>query len=264
MPRVQATLRQALAVSLVLLTALSAQAADMTVFAAASMKTALDEVAADWTATTGHRVALAYDASSKLAKQIQQGAPADLFISAAPEWMDLLQADGLIVPDSRRDLVSNQLVLVAHDPATKAVALTPDLDLHAVLQGGKLAMAMVDSVPAGQYGKEALQHLGLWSEVEDDVVQSDNVRAALALVALGEAPLGVVFASDAIAGPDGSRVVTVIATFPPDSHRQIRYPAARVTDSQHPKAQAFLDYLSTAPAQAVFAGNGFTLLPRDD
>jgi molybdate transport system substrate-binding protein len=253
-----------LALTIAALAPLPAQAADITIFAAASMKTALDEIAADWSAKSGHQVALAYDASSKLAKQIQQGAPADIFISAAPEWMDVLATDGLILPETRRDLVSNQLVLVAHDPDAPPVTLSPALDLRALLQGGKLSMAMVDTVPAGQYGKEALENLGLWSQVEADVVQSDNVRAALALVALGEAPLGIVYASDAITGADGTRTVTVIASFPADSHRQILYPAARIATSRQPGAQVFLDHLDTDAARTIFAANGFTLLPADD
>lgn len=257
-------LRRALAVGMTLLTPVCVQAADITVFAASSMKTALDEIAADWTATTGHQTALAYDGSSKLAKQIQQGAPADIFISAAQEWMDVLQSDGLIVPTSRKNIASNQIVLVAHDPETPPVAIGPDLDLPALLDGGKLSMAMVGSVPAGQYGKEALEHFGLWTKVEDDVVQSDNVRTALALVARGEAPLGVVYASDAIPDPDGTRSVTVIAAFPPDSHRAILYPAALMSASSVPEAQMFLDYLSSDAARDVLAANGFTLLPADE
>jgi molybdate transport system substrate-binding protein len=257
-------LRRALAVSIALLAPVGAQADNITVFAASSLKTALDAVTDGWSAQTGHQVAISYDASSKLAKQIQQGAPADIFISAAPEWMDVLQSDGLIVPETRRDIASNQIVLIASDPTTPRVTISADLDLRALLKGGKLSMAMVDSVPAGQYGKEALNHFGLWSKVEADVVQSDNVRAALALVALGEAPLGIVYTSDAVPDPDGGRSVTVIATFPPDSHRTILYPAAQTTAGSAPAATAFLDHLSSKAARAVFAANGFTLLPADD
>jgi molybdate transport system substrate-binding protein len=264
MLRARWALRRAIAVSLALLIPFGVQAAEITVFAATSMKTALDQIAADWSRGTENSVALAYDASPKLAKQIQQGAPADLFISAAPEWMDILQADGLIAAETRRDLVSNQIVLIAYDPATPPVIIGPDLDLPALLAGGRLSMAMVDSVPAGQYGKEALEHFGLWTKIEANVVQANNARAALALVARGEAPLGVVYASDAIPDADGIRPVTVIATFPADSHRAIRYPAARMAASTVPEAQAFLDYLSSDAALAVFAANGFTLLPGDD
>lgn len=255
---------RALAIGLAMLIPFSASAAEITVFAAASMKSALDNIAADWTATTGNAVAIGYDASSKLARQIQQGAPADIFISAAPEWMDVLAADGLIASGSRRDIVSNQIVLIAQNPKTPPVTIGRDLDLPGLLAGGKLSMAMVDSVPAGQYGKEALEYFGLWQKVAPDVVQSDNVRTALVLVALGEAPLGIVYASDAIAQPDGARPVTVIGTFPGDSHRPILYPAARLADSAAPEVQAFLDYLSSDAARATFAANGFTLLPADD
>ncbi len=256
---------RAIVIGLTALIPVCAHAADITVFAASSMKTALDEVAADWTAQTGNQVAIAYDASPKLAKQIQQGAPADIFISAAPEWMDVLQADGLLVPGTRKNILSNQLVLIAHDLNASTVTIGPDLDLLALLKGGKLSMAMVDSVPAGQYGKEALEHFGLWSKVEGEVVQSDNVRTALALVALGEAPLGVVYTSDAIPEPGATRrPVTVIATFPPDSHRPILYPAARTSFSTVPEAQAFLDHLSSDAARTVFAANGFALLSAND
>lgn len=237
-----------------LLLSATAALADVTVFAAASLKTALDEVAADYTTATGVPVTVAYGGSPAMARQIAAGAPADIFLSAAPEWMDALAAEGLIQPDSRRDLVGNRLVLVAHGPAAQ-IALE-GADLAALLDGGRLSMAMVDSVPAGQYGKEALQTLGLWDQVRDSLAQSENVRAALHLVALGEAPLGIVYASDALAEP----AVTVIATFPPDSHRPITYPAALTRDAD-PAAAAFLDHLSSPGATAVFAANGFLPLP---
>lgn len=228
-----------------------ALAADVTVFAAASLKTALDEIAADWQAETGHSVSLSYGGSATMARQILQGAPADLLISAAAEWMDELQGADLIQPESRRDLVGNSLILIAHariDP--KPIDAT--LDLLALLGDGRLSMALVTSVPAGQYGKEALESLGLWDRVQNRVVQSDNVRTALRLVELGEAPLGIVYASDAIAAPG----VTVVGTFPVTSHRPIRYPAALMRDVP-PEAAAFLDYLETPAADSIFRANGF-------
>ena len=187
--------------------------AEVTVFAAASLMGALDEVAAGWEDRTGGEVRLSYAGSSALARQIEAGAPADVFVSANVDWMDELGERGLTEPGSRRDLLSNRLVLVG--PAGAApLALEPGLDLAALLDGGRLAMALVDAVPAGLYGREALRSLGLWGAVEPRVAQAENVRAALALVARGEAPLGVVYASDARAEPR----VAVVATFPEGSH----------------------------------------------
>lgn len=232
---------------------LSAQAtyAEVTVFAAASLKTALDEIAADYTTGTGIPVTLSYGGSPALARQIAEGAPADIFLSASTAWMDVLQDKALIQPDSRRDLLGNTLILIAPGTA-QPVTIDATLDLPGLLDGGKLSMALVDSVPAGQYGKEALASLGLWSAVEPSVVQSENVRAALQLVALGEAALGIVYASDAIAEP----AVAVLGTFPADSHTPITYPAA-LTVTAAPAAAAFLDHLASPEATAIFTANGF-------
>jgi molybdate transport system substrate-binding protein len=234
-----------------------AGAGEVTVFAAASLKTALDEIAASWQAETGSAVAISYAGSSQMAQQIEQGAPADIFISAAVNWMDILETEGRILPESRFDLLGNSLVLVAHGAGAARVEIGPELDLARLLGGGKLAMALVDSVPAGVYGKEALTSLGLWASVEGSVAQTDNVRAALDLVSLGEAPFGIVYGSDAIA----DKGVTMVGTFPPDSHSPIVYPAALVTGRDHPTAVAFLDHLSSDVARAVFESQGFTFLP---
>lgn len=236
---------------------LSAQSAlaEVTVFAAASLKTALDEVAEAWTEASGVPVILSYGGSPALARQIAEGAPADVFLSASEQWMDDLAARALIRPGSRHDLLGNRLILVGSADA-QPVTLDAGLDLAGLLAGGKLSMAFVASVPAGQYGKEALENLGLWASVEAQVVQSDNVRAALKLVALGEAPYGVVYASDAVAEAG----VAVVATFPDDSHRPIVYPAA-LTVTAGPQAEAFLQHLASAEARAVFAANGFRSLP---
>lgn len=242
--------------ALALLLALPAQAAEVTVFAAASLKTALDEVAAGWGAATGNTVVVSYGGSSALARQIQEGAPADIFISASQQWMDSLEEGALIKPDSRSDLLGNRLILVAHE-ALPGVTVDASLDLPGLLNGGKLSMALVDAVPAGQYGKEALESLGLWDAVKDSVAQSDNVSIALKLVALGEAPLGIVYASDAVA----EKGVTVVGTFPAHSHQPIVYPAAVIAASTLAEAAAFLDHLKTPEAQAVFVANGFTPLP---
>lgn len=231
--------------------ALPLRAEEITVFAASSLKTALDQVAADWQSETGNLARLSYDGSAKLAKQIGAGAPADLFISAAPEWMDVVQEAGLIDAATRRDILGNRLVLVSHGTGTP-VEISPALDLKSMLAGGKLAMGMVTSVPAGQYGKEALESLGLWAKVQADVAEAENARAALKMVALDEAPLGIVFASDAVAEPG----VTVLGTFPDDSHAPILYPAA-VTAGAGAAARGFLDYLSSDSARARFAAQGF-------
>jgi molybdate transport system substrate-binding protein len=233
------------------------QAGEVTVFAAASLKTALDEIAAGWLAESGHSAVLSYGGSPALAKQIMEGAPADVFLSAAPEWMDAVADAGLIVPESRVDIVSNRLVLIAHGVGVAPVTLDASTDLAGMLAGGRLATAMVDSVPAGRYGKEALASLGLWDSVKDSLAQSENVRVALQLVALGEAPLGIVYASDAIA--DAGKV-SVIATFPQASHSRIIYPAAVIAAGGKPEAQAFVDYLTSPAARRIFKAQGFAAL----
>ncbi len=231
--------------------ALTAAADEVTVFAAASMKTALDQVAADWQAETGNTTVISYAGSSALAKQIIAGAPADLFISASTSWMDTVEGEGALAEGTRRDLLGNTLVLIASEPGEVALA-----DLPAKLGDEHLAMALVDSVPAGQYGKAALTHLGLWDGLEPQVAQADNVRAALALVATGEAPFGIVYATDAAAEPK----VHVAATFPAESHPAITYPVAILKDAPAPAAaQALLDYFGTPAAVAIFEGQGFAV-----
>ena len=240
-----------------LLLATSANAADLTVFAASSLKTALDQIATDWQASTGNSVTISYESSAKMAKQIEQGAPADIFISASKAWMDTLSNDKLINDSTRRDILGNTLILVAAGNKATPQDITATLDLAGLLKGGKLSMALIDSVPAGQYGKEALDSLGLWPSVQDSVAQSDNVRAALTLVTTGEAPYGIVYASDAVAAGDK---ITVVGTFPETSHKPITYPAA-LTRTAKPEAQALLDALTAPAAQQIFKAQGFTL-PR--
>lgn len=229
----------------------AAHADEITIFAAASLKTALDEIAADWQGKHDDTLVISYAGSSALAKQIQQGAPADLYISASTGWMDAVQESGDIDPATRRDLLGNTLVLAG----TGTPAEAPLADLPALLGDDKLAMALVDSVPAGQYGKEALTSLGLWEQVEPHVAQADNVRAALKLVATGEAPLGIVYGSDAVAEPG----VGIVAIFPEDSHRPITYPAAITRAADTPQAAVFLDSLSQEPAKSIFESQGFTV-----
>ncbi len=250
--------RSAAIVALVLSTALpmSASAADITVFAAASLKTALDQIAADWQKATGNHVTISYDSSAKLAKQIQQGAPADLFISASKQWMDTLSDANLIKPDSRKTILGNTLILIAAEKTAAKVDIAKGFDLATLVGDSKLAMGLVDSVPAGQYGKEALTNLGLWDAVEPKVAQAENVRAALKLVDTGEAAFGIVYASDAVSDDK----VAVIGTFPEDSHKPILYPAAVTATNTAPEAQAFLDDLTTDAAAAVFTAQGFIVL----
>lgn len=232
-----------------------AQADQVTVFAAASMKNAMEDVSDKFKEATGHDLAVSLAGSSALARQIQQGAPADLFVSANPGWMDTLEEDGLINPETRFDLLGNAIVLVAHGEAD-SVDIGPDLDLTGMLGENRLAMAMIDSVPAGIYGKAALENLGLWDAVAPRVAQADNVRAALALVATGEAPLGIVYATDAAADDK----VSVIGTFPADSHPPIVYPAAAVAGHDNPAVSELLEFLRTPAARAAFETQGFTVL----
>lgn len=242
----------------------------LTIFAAASLKTALDEIAEAWRDRTGGALALSYAGSSALARQIEQGAPADLFVSANAAWMDRLDAAGLLREGSRRDVAGNALVLVAHrdgaDPAGDSAGdpapetLAPGADLVARLDGGRLAMALVDAVPAGIYGRQALTSLGIWEATAPHVAQTDNVRAALALVATGEAPRGVVYATDATPEPR----VRIAGVFPAGAHDPIVYPAAAVADpAATPEtvdaALAFLDFLSGPEARAALTRQGFAL-----
>lgn len=252
-----------LVLGLVLLCApLAARADRVTVFAAASLKDAMDEIAPAFEATTGHEVAVSLAGSSALARQIGEGAPAGVFISANGDWMNVLEAHGRLVKESRRDLLGNRLVLVgpvsaSAEPSADVPGITREFDLKARLGDGRLAMALVEAVPAGIYGKAALESLGFWDRLVDRVAQADNVRAALALVALGEAPLGVVYVTDARAEPR----VTVVATFPEDSHPPIVYPAAAVAGAGEADL-AFLDFLSGPEASDAFTRQGFTVIER--
>lgn len=236
-----------------MLFASTAPADQITVFAASSLKNALDEVSAAFDAQSGHQTTLSYAGSSALARQIQMGAPADVFISANPDWVDLLQDQGAVDGASRIALLGNRLVLIASEDVPR-FDLTARSDLAGLLNGGHMAMALVQAVPAGIYGKEALQSLGLWDQVATQIAQVDNVRAALALVALGETPLGIVYQTDAQADP---RVYT-LAQFPQDSHRPIQYPA--IATQNTPMAQAYLTFLQGGAAQSIFERHGFSVL----
>jgi molybdate transport system substrate-binding protein len=230
-----------------------AASAPLVVFAAASLKEALDAASAAYQQSGGAPVQVSYAASPALARQIAQRAPADVFISADGDWMDWLAARGLVDPASRVDLLGNHLVLVGPAASTARPALAPGTDLLPLLgPQGRLAVAMTDSVPAGKYARAALQSLGMLTALQPRLAEAENVRAALLLVARGDAPLGVVYASDARAEPR----VAVLATFPGDSHPPIVYPAARVGASTHPQAQAFIDWLGTPAADAIFRAHG--------
>jgi molybdate transport system substrate-binding protein len=239
--------------------AAQAQPKGLVIFAAASLKNALDDAAAAWAKETGRPAPrISYAASSTLAKQLEQGAPADLFLSADLDWMDYAAAKNLIRPDSRVTLLGNRIALIAPSDSTAKVTLAPGVDLSAALGQGRLAMANIDAVPAGRYGKAALENLRGWDKVRDKLAQADNVRAALLLVSRGEAPLGIVYATDAAAEPK----VRIVATFPEDSHPPILYPVAVTRDSTHPDAQGFLRYLRGAVARAAFEKQGFSVLNK--
>jgi molybdate transport system substrate-binding protein len=236
------------------LCAFQAAAADFVVFAAASLKESLDEQVRRFDADTGNRVVVSYGASNALAKQIEAGAPASLFISADLEWMDYLDQRQLLAPGSRVNLLRNTLVLVAPAGSSAALNIGPGFDLAGALGAGKLAMANPDSVPAGKYGKAALESLGAWNGVEKQVVRAENVRSALALVARGEAAFGIVYRTDALA-EKGVRVVDI---FPQTSHPPIVYPAALIAGKADPAAKALLDDLRSAAARSIWEKYGFS------
>jgi molybdate transport system substrate-binding protein len=245
-----------LAVLAVLSTPPAASATDIVVFAAASLKEALDDATRVYDAQTGDIVKISYAASSTLAKQIESGAPADMFISADLDWMDYLQQRNLIQPATRKSLLGNKLVIVAPADAAPTLDIKPGFDLGGALKGGHLAMADPDSVPAGKYGKAALEKLGVWNSVNGAVAPAESVRAALLFVSRHEAPLGIVYATDAAADPR----VKIAGTFPEDSHPPIVYPVALTADSKNPEAARLLAFLTSAAARPIFEKQDFTPL----
>jgi molybdate transport system substrate-binding protein len=231
-----------------------AQAGDeLLVFAAASLQEGLDDAAQGWTARSGQRVRVSYAGSPALARQIERGAPVDMFVSADAAWMDYLQARDLVDPASRFDLAGNTLVLVAPRGTAAGMPLTPSALATALGPRGRLAVAETDGVPAGRYARQALRSLGLWRGVRDRLAQTDSVRGALAFVARGEAPLGIVYATDARVEP---RVV-VVARFPKGSHAPVRYPVARVSAAAARRSQGFLYYLRGDEVRAALQERGF-------
>lgn len=229
------------------------QAAELLVFAAASMKPALDEIAALPEAKAIGEIKASYAASSALARQIDAGAPADVFISADLEWMDWLQQRGRVAAATRFVLARNELVLVAPRASTLTLALSPAADLRAALGDSRIALAEPGSVPAGKYAKAAFARLGLWTQIETRYVATENVRAALALAARGEAPLAAVYRSDAVSEPG----VRVVAAFPADSHPAIVYPAAALKDHDSDAVRKLFVLLRGNPAQDILRRAGF-------
>jgi len=232
--------------------------ADVVIFAAASLQTALDALTPQAERATGVHLRIAYAASSALARQIESGAPADLFVSADLDWMDYLADRRLIQAASRVNLAGNALVLVASKAHPVTLAIAPGFAIAAALGNGRLALADPDAVPAGKYARAALTSLGVWPAVEHRIAPAADVRAALRLVARDEAPLGIVYRSDAVAEPD----VVMVGTFPEGTHPPIVYPMA-LTATAGPGAPAVLAFLRTDAARKVLDAQGFTKPPRD-
>ena len=231
-------------------------AAEVTIFAAASLKEAMDEQAKKFESVAGSRVIVAYGGSNALARQIEAGAPADLFVSADEDWMDYLDRRRLLVPGSRSNLLANELVLIAPASNRATLRIAPGFGLATALGSDKLAMANPDSVPAGKYGRSALERLGVWTSIEKRVVRTDNVRAALALAARGEAAFGIVYKTDALA----DKSVRVVDTFPAPTHAPIVYPAALVAPGRSPAAKTLLDFLRSGAARPIWEKYGFVPL----
>jgi molybdate transport system substrate-binding protein len=228
----------------------------ITIFAAASLKNAIDDAAAAFKTKTGIEVKASYAASSALAKQLEHGAPADLFASADTRWMEFAQKHDLVQAKSRVDLLGNSLVVIAPKASSLTeLALTPEAFAKAV-GDGRWATGSIDTVPVGIYAKQALTKLGIWGVAEPWIAQTENVRAALQFVSLGEAKLGIVYQTDANADPN----VKVIATLPEDTHEPIVYPFALTKAAKGEAPAQFLAFLTSAEARPIFAKQGFVLL----
>jgi molybdate transport system substrate-binding protein len=232
-----------------------AQGGDIVVFAAASLKNALDAIAARWQKETGKKASISYAASSALARQIEAGAPAQMFISADIPWMDYVEKKGLIKPGTRSNLLGNRIVLIAPKDTAMLVDIKPGFDLAKVIGDGRLAVANVEAVPAGRYGKAALEKLGAWASVSGKLAQAENVRAALLLVSRGEAPAGIVYRTDAAS----DKAVAIVGTFPENTHPPIVYPIALTKDAGA-DAAAFLAYVRSGKAKPLFEAQGFSVL----
>jgi molybdate transport system substrate-binding protein len=245
------------AAAILMLASSQAFAADVTVFAAASLSDALEKVGTLYKQQSGKDVTFSFAASSVLARQIEASSGgADIFISADSDWMDYLDTRGLIAHDTRKDLLGNHLVLIAPKESTVKLTIAPHFDLLGALKGGRLAVADPDSVPAGRYAKQALLSLGVWNALADHLVQAENVRVALAYVARGDAPLGIVYTTDAMSEPK----VRIVGEFPDPTHNKIIYPGALTKDA-HLGARGFLDFLSSPQARGIFEQAGF-IIPK--
>jgi molybdate transport system substrate-binding protein len=242
--------------SVLLLLPISAQAEDLLVFAAASLKNALDDADAAYQKQGGAKVTASYAASGPLAKQLENGAPADLFISADLDWMDYVQSRGLIRTESRVNLLGNRLVLVAPKNSPADVAIGPKFQLAALLGDGRIAIGYPQSVPAGKYAQTALDRLGAWDEVKSKTAKAESVRAALALVSRGEVPLGIVYETDVAADPG----VKIVGIFPDDSHPPIIYPIAITAITRKAEAVKYLAWLRSPEAAGFFEKQGFQVL----
>ncbi|MGA7532567.1 MAG: molybdate ABC transporter substrate-binding protein [Pseudolabrys sp.] len=229
----------------------------ITVFAAASLKNALDDVNSAFTKATGIKVVSSYEASSALARQIEQGAPADAFISADLRWMDYVAERKLINPNTRVNLLGNKLVLIAPvDSKLGNVTIGQGFDIAKLAGDGRIAVADVKAVPAGLYAKAALEKLGAWAAAEPKLAQAENVRATLAFVARGETPVGIVYETDAKIEPK----VKTIATFPDDSYPPVTYPVAATADTKKPGVGQYFGFLRSPAAKAIFEKYGFSYL----
>jgi molybdate transport system substrate-binding protein len=236
-----------------------ARAADpeLLVFAAASLTNVLDALGPEYTKATGQPVKFSFAASSALARQLEAGASADVFLSADAEWMDYVQTRNLIDPSTRRDLLGNRLVLIAPASNTVTLKIEPGFALGRALGSGRLATGDPDMVPVGKYAQSALTALGVWNDVADRLARAENARTALAFVARGEAPLGIVYATDAKIEPG----VRVVGVFPADTHPPITYPVAVVKDA-HRGAGRFAAFLAGEAARAKFQELGFTVIAK--
>ena len=240
--------------ALLVLLPLTARAQELTVLAAASLTDAMRDISAVW-AKAGHQpLRMSFGASSTVARQIEQGAPANIFASADEQWMDYLSKRNLIATDTRKSLLGNDVVLVVPADHPQHVTIAPGFDLRAMLgPDGRLAVGDPAHVPVGNYAEQALRNLGLWDAIEPRLARTEDVRAALRFVELGEAPVGIVYATDAAISPK----LMVAGTFPADSHDPVTYPFAVIKTGDNPEARAFMTYLTGAEARAIFARRGF-------
>jgi molybdate transport system substrate-binding protein len=250
--------KSGLVAAFLLVAPVAARPADITVFAAASLTNALQEVGKYYEVRSGHTVAFSFAASSVLARQIEASGGADMFLSADSDWMNYLDARNLIDHRTRGDLLANHLVLIAPAGERVSLRIVPNFDLAGALRGGRLAIADPGSVPAGKYAKTALTSLGVWNAVAGQLAPAENVRVALAYVARGETPFGIVYTTDALSEPG----VRIVATFPDNTHAPIVYPVA-LTKGANPLAREFLVYLASPQARDVFLKDGFIILRRN-